>query len=233
MDKYTYIIIDALAWLFPLLLSFDKKVAFYKKWKSVWPAILISAIPFLIWDEFKTDYGIWGFAEDKVLGIYIGHLPIEEILFFIIVPYNLLFVYECLKAYLADYFKNWNTQFVGISAFLSGLLLVGQWGQSYSVVVAISVLLGAILFSIYIKDKSYLLFLFLLHLIPFFIMNGALTSLPVVIYNESEFSGIRMGTIPLEDLFYSLSMMYAYLGIYKYIEEKKRRSGKFVQGAGE
>lgn len=53
---------------------------------------------------------------------------------------------------------------------------------------------------------------FLLVLIPFFIVNGLLTgsfiNQEVVWYNNLENLGIRIGTVPLEDVFYAFSMLY-------------------------
>lgn len=49
-------------------------------------------------------------------------------------------------------------------------------------------------------------------LIPFFIVNGLLTgtfiSGEVVWYNNAENLGIRIGTVPIEDVFYAFSMLY-------------------------
>ena len=52
---------------------------------------------------------------------------------------------------------------------------------------------------------------YLLHLVPFFIVNGILTGAattePVVWYNDSENLGIRLYTIPLEDTVYALTCL--------------------------
>ena len=42
----------------------------------------------------------WGFNNDYLLGIYLFNLPLEEILFFITVPYACVFIYECLNVYI-------------------------------------------------------------------------------------------------------------------------------------
>lgn len=97
MSLYLWINILTLAG--PLALSFDKKVAFYKHWKALFPALLLVGTAFLIWDEYFTQHGIWGFNPSYLSGIYLGHLPLEEILFFFTVPYACVFIFACIEAY--------------------------------------------------------------------------------------------------------------------------------------
>ena len=78
MGKYTYLLIDVLTILFPFILSFDKKVAFYKDFKNAFLSIICIAIPFIIWDIYFTENRIWGFNEDYLSGKYLSNLPIEE-----------------------------------------------------------------------------------------------------------------------------------------------------------
>ena len=78
------------------VLSFDKKVAFYKNIRFLIPAVLLVAIPFLIWDEFFTVNDIWGFNQTYLQGFYMGSLPLEEVLFFFLIPYCCVFIYEVL-----------------------------------------------------------------------------------------------------------------------------------------
>jgi lycopene cyclase domain-containing protein len=56
---------------------------------------------------------------------------------------------------------------------------------------------------------------YLIHLIPFLIVNGLLTSIPVVIYNDNENLGLRIFTIPVEDTIYALTMMLGVITIYE------------------
>ena len=91
-----YLWINILTLLFPLLLSFDKKVAFYKRWKYLFPAIAVTATFFLIWDEWFTQMHIWDFNAKYLMGYYMGHLPAEEVLFFFTVPYASIFIFEVI-----------------------------------------------------------------------------------------------------------------------------------------
>ena len=57
---------------------------------------------------------------------------------------------------------------------------------------------------------------YLISLIPFFAVNGLLTSIPVVIYNDAENLGVRLGTIPFEDVFYGMLLMLGNIGIMEW-----------------
>ena len=92
----TYLLIDVGCVLIPLIASFYPKHPFYKEWKSLFLAILTVAVPFLIWDEYFTQQGVWGFNPTYLTGLYLGHLPVEEILFFICMPFACTFTYFAL-----------------------------------------------------------------------------------------------------------------------------------------
>ena len=212
-----------------MALSFDKKVTYFKKWKFAFLSALIIAIPFLIWDEIFTQNGFWGFNPDYLVGIYLGSLPLEEVLFFIVVPFACLFIYECVKYY----FRNMNLRkanliiYLGLFVFSVWIFLVG-FNAWYSLC-ALS--LGLILVIVmFLKREQYKFFplSFLLALIPFFVINGILTGsfldAPIVWYNEAEFSGIRFFTIPAEDLIYAWDLLVLNVFIFDYLIKKSRRS---------
>jgi lycopene cyclase domain-containing protein len=67
---------------------------------------------------------------------------------------------------------------------------------------------------------------YLVALIPFFVVNGLLTGIasdePVVWYNEAHFTGVRLTTIPLEDLYYNLCMLLPIIAIHEWLLAKKK-----------
>lgn len=62
---------------------------------------------------------------------------------------------------------------------------------------------------------------FVVALVPFYIINGILTGLPVVLYNNVENMGIRIGTIPIEDHFYLAALLLMNIGIFEYFKSRK------------
>jgi len=224
MSTYAWIILCS--FLGPLILSFDKKVAFYRHWKSVSVAILIVALPFIFWDELFTQWGVWGFTEQYLLGIYFGNLPLEEVLFFFVVPYNCVFIYEVLVAYFKGIsLPNFSRVFYLIFGCLAIYNSVINWDGLYTFYASIF----AALFSFAaFFSKSYWLQYFtltyLVALIPFIIVNGiltgAVTSKPIVWYNENEIIGLRIKTIPYEDLFYNFDLIFLVILIHQILRYK-------------
>lgn len=207
--NYLYLWIDLLTLLGPLLLSFDRKVAFYKNWKALFPSIAIMMLVFIPWDVYFTISGVWGFNSQYLTGIEIFHLPLEEWLFFMVVPYACVFIYECLRVYVKDVFKSSSRLIYQLLALL--LLIVGLSNSENTYTVVNFVGAGVvILISIFTlnKQSGYSFFAFLIGLIPFLLVNGiltgSLTNEPIVWYNDHENLGIRIFTIPIEDTFYFL-----------------------------
>lgn len=233
-QHYTYFLIHAAAIAGPLLLSFDKKVAFYKKWKYVFPAMLLPALFFLVWDEWFTRTAVWGFNEQYITGLKIGSLPVEEVLFFITVPYCCVFVYECIRCY----FPRLKNKIAGTSILLlielllliAGLMNTDKNYTFYTSLFTSFFIACLFLFRKWFKGFDAVSFLvsFLVCLIPFFLVNGFLTAMPVVLYNDAENLGIRMFSflpwpmhnIPFEDTFYGMLLILMNIVFFEKLRSK-------------
>jgi lycopene cyclase domain-containing protein len=70
-------------------------------------------------------------------------------------------------------------------------------------------------------------FSYLIILIPFLIVNGILTGAftpsPVVWYNDSENLGLRIITIPIEDLGYAFTMLFGNLMIFESLKSYPKK----------
>ncbi len=223
-SHYTYLLLNLVCVLFPFVLSFDKKVAFYKTWKYLFPAILINGVFFILWDILFTAKGVWGFNPDYILGIYIFNLPLEEVLFFLCVPYSCVFIYEVFNAYVKrDVLGGCGQR---ISVLLSVILLalcIIYYDRLYTLVNAglCLILLVFATFVIKFKNLGRFYLAYLVSLIPFLICNGILTKLPVVIYNDNENMALRIYTIPVEDVFYCLSLLLIPILLMDYFKSRK------------
>lgn len=206
----TYLIVNLAAVALPLALSFDKKVAFYKKWPAVFPAVAVVAVAYLVWDVIVTARGDWWFNEAHFGGAKVWGLPLEELLFFVTVPYACLFIYEVVRAYLPERAVAFPRLLAfGLAAVAIALSLVFR-ERDYTFLVFLSVaaffLVGGLAFPGLLRSLHFWLYLGISY-VPFLVVNGVLTGLPVVLYNPDEILGIRVITIPLEDFFYNLSLL--------------------------
>jgi lycopene cyclase domain-containing protein len=219
--KSTYLLLDIGTILFPLLLSFDKKVAFWRKWKFLFPAMILVAIFFLVWDYMFTLWGVWGFTPAYITGAYLGNLPLEEVTFFLVVPYACVFVYECLKAYFpSDPLRNIYKGIHVAVMLLMALALIFYSDRLYTAVTAMLLLFFLMMHS-WVWRSNYLSFFYLawiICIVPMLIVNGVLTALPVVWYEPAEQIGQRLGTIPVEDFFYNMLCMLMNIGIYERLQ---------------
>jgi lycopene cyclase domain-containing protein len=223
--KATYLIINTLTILFPLLLSFDKRVRFVQYWPALFKALLLTGLVFLFWDVIFTIKGVWSFNPDYIFGIYFQGLPLEEILFFLTVPFACIFIYECLNHYVKiDLLARFSSVFSIFLVLLSAVLLLLFYDRVYTLV-TFGLLLPMVLYIAFVQKANWLsrfYLAYLVSLIPFYLVNGLLTSMPVVLYNNAENMGLRIGTIPFEDHFYSLALLLMNMSWYEYF--KKRMS---------
>jgi lycopene cyclase domain-containing protein len=217
--RFTYLLINFFTILFPLALSFDKKVQFHKKWKVIWPGLLISGLVFLFWDVLFTVDGVWSFNTKYITGITILQLPIEEIFFFLTVPFACIFIYACLNYYIKWEMSMRLTRIISNLIIISSILiLIFYHHRLYTRVTFTLLAFLIILFQFIYKVRwlSRFYISFLVVLIPFYIINGILTAWPVVMYNNTQNLGLRLGTIPIEDHFYCMALLLMNIGFFEY-----------------
>ena len=208
------------SFLFPFALSFDKKVAFYKSWKYLFSAISIVALLFIVWDFVFTHYGFWGFTDKYLNGIFLFNLPLEEVLFFIIIPYCCIFIYEVVKSYLPNLKFKLITKYFSLFTVVSGVFLSLFFADnSYTFSACILSVLLTIFSFRYQPNFPFFVLSFIISIIPFIVVNGILTGIvtpePIVWYSESEIIGLRVFTIPLEDFYYSYSLLLSVAILYE------------------
>jgi len=214
--SWAYFYVHIAIIIFPLILSFDKRVAYWRLWGVVLLAATIVAIPYLFLDHLFTSWGVWGFNETYIQErLKVGTLPLEELLFFITTPFSCLFIYVCIKEYFSFQKIDKTILKAGVAIFsLSFIVLFYVYASNIYIglysLLSIAALLIAYLVSK--KDIVYMIVSYMISIIPFVIINGALTGSftksPVVLYNDAEHIGIRLGSIPATDLVYAFSHLF-------------------------
>lgn len=230
----TYLLINILTIAVPLLLTWERRVSFYRKLLFLFPAILVTGFLFIIWDHYFTVHGVWSFNPDHLIGIYILSLPLEEWLFFFTVPYACVFIYESLNHYWP---KDVLRPYVGllfwmiVIAFV--MLALFNFDKTYTSVNAWFAVFTCLLHFAWFAYRRFGLFLraYLVSLLPFLIVNGVLTFLPVVRYNDMENLGSRIVSIPVEDTIYAFSLLLLTISLFErfqYLWKKKQLKYELV-----
>lgn len=231
--KSLYLLIDLGSFVVPFLFSFHPRIQFNRHFKSVFLSLILVAAPFIIWDIYFTHLGVWGFNPKYLTGMYFFNLPIEEVLFFIMIPFSCLFTQFCIqKLWLKDFQFSLAPK---ILYFLSGILLFVALVNYQNYYTSWALFFDAIVLVVFafFSNRQSTLFLisYLILQIPFLIVNGILTGTgiesEVVWYNNNENLGLRVLTIPVEDFFYGMSFILLNLFLFH------RFKGKFSVSATE
>lgn len=201
---------------------------FIQHWKAYFTSIIAVGIIFILWDIYFAYQNVWGFNDQYLIGFRILKLPLEEWLFFLLIPYASVFIHYALKYFFpAIQLENKTTKWVTYVLFLVGLLItVFNYDKMYTFVcvgIFTILMLLQIIFEWKYAQRFYLSFIIIF--IPFFFVNSALTGSysekPVVFYDNTENLGIRLGTIPLEDSFYCFALLYSITLVFEYLKNKK------------
>ena len=219
--KLLYLIIDLSALAVPLIFSFHPKINFYITWTAIIKGNRTDRVPFLAFDSIFAACGIWSFNPQYITGIYIFNLPMEEVLFFICIPYSCLFTYYCLNKFYT---------FTGISKaedifcalFSTTLLITGLifWRKIYtsSTFISTAVLCLFLKFYRHIHWFGKAVSVFAILIFPFLLVNGILTgtglSEPSSDTIRLHILGIRIMTIPVEDFIYGFELFLLNLFVF-------------------
>lgn len=189
--------------------------------------MLFPAILYIVWDSYFTKWGVWSFNENYITGTKYFALPVEEILFFFVVPYCCVFIYECIRCYFPRIKHNRQADFF-LGTLATILLIAGIvfFDKDYTRYTFILTAMGLGFFLAFRKffpnfNSTVFLISYAVILIPFLIVNGFLTAIPVVLYNNAENLGIRIYTIPFEDTFYGLLLIFLNILIFEMLRNRR------------
>ena len=140
-----------------------------------------------------------------------------------------MFIYECIRCYfpkLSNYI--WADKLlwmVALVLFVVGLLHLEKAYTAYTFIFNALFIGIVFVFKKTFKGFDAISFLvsYFIIIIPFLIVNGFLTAIPVVSYNDAENLGIRIfsflphpfNNIPFEDIFYGMLLIIMNVAIYE------------------
>ncbi|MEM4554521.1 MAG: lycopene cyclase domain-containing protein [Candidatus Anstonellaceae archaeon] len=95
MTWYYYTLYLAFVFFSSLLIAWLAKVKI--DFRRFALAVAPVALVFLAWDIFAVERGHWKFGLEYMLGIVVANQPIEEVLFFVVIPLFYVVVWEVVK----------------------------------------------------------------------------------------------------------------------------------------
>src|SRR5690606_27828796 len=191
-------------------------------WSGFFPGAILVGLAFMGWEMGFTSLAVWGFNPSYLSGIYVGNLPLDDVLFFVCIPFACVFTSFCLSNFFV---LACNRIFVDTfcSAFSAVLIAVGclNLEKIYTSLTFISTGVVSLTLRFLLKvdwwGKATTVYGILL--VPFLIVNGVLTGTgiesPIVWYDHTENLNLRILTIPIEDAFYGYELILLNIYFYK------------------
>ncbi len=225
---YLYLYLMAFTLAVPLIRSFESRVAYYRSFKALFSAIALTMAVFIPWDVLFTHLGIWGFNPKYLSGIYIFNLPLGEWLFFILVPFSCVFIYRVLNYFFPKDWIGQRTSRMLAQYFVWLCLTIAflSWGKWYtfSAFLFLGILFAIHVYYLRVTWLPSFFRAYLVILIPFLIVNGVLTGTgieeEVVWYNNAHNLGYRLMTIPVDDIFYGMGLIFMNITLYEYFRAR-------------
>ncbi|HBH07608.1 MAG TPA: lycopene cyclase domain-containing protein [Flavobacteriales bacterium] len=212
MEHYLYLFLNLASISVPLVFSFDRRVDYAKRWKHLFRSMAIVGGVFIIWDVLFTRAGIWGFNDEYLVGFRVFGLPIEEWMFFFAIPFASIFIYDVSKYFfprLKGSFVRPVTFAIVPALVILALVNLDRLYTSITFLLTSGLIILAFVRYRDLLERFYRTYIIVL--IPFLLVNGTLTGWwiqdEVVWYNNDYNLGLRIGSIPIEDTFYGMSLL--------------------------
>lgn len=101
----TYLLLLAACVLGTLPLEFVLHTRVYAQWPRLLGALVPVVIVFGGWDLVAIHQHTWTYNERYLVGVTLpGHLPLEELLFFVVIPTCSILAFEAVRARRPDWF---------------------------------------------------------------------------------------------------------------------------------
>lgn len=224
--SYTYLLVNLGLLLIPVLLFTIKPLQFTVNSKFIILAPLICLFTFSVPTEFLTRMKVFVFNPPYLTGITLWELPVEELLMLFVMPLCGLAVYLFINYRYPK--NNLEKYSLAISNMLLGICIAMLYfgHKKEFTLLTFAILL---VFVIYIEYVNKIRFMykfyraFVVTLLPFYVVYGILTVLPVIQYTDTETLNFNVFHIPFESHFYLMSMLLLTIYVYELFKSKVLR----------
>ena len=102
MDRFQYLALMAACLLITLPLEIVLGARVYARWRLMLLTLLPTVLIFSIWDVVGIIRLHWTYNPAYISGIHLGVMPLEELVFFIVIPICGLLTYEAVGTVLRN-----------------------------------------------------------------------------------------------------------------------------------
>lgn len=93
---YLLVLLACLVGTAPLEVVLKTRV--YARWRRLGLTLLPVLVVFVTWDALAIAAGHWDYDPEQVTGLAVASLPIEELLFFVVIPICVILTLEAVRA---------------------------------------------------------------------------------------------------------------------------------------
>ncbi|AZL10305.1 lycopene cyclase domain-containing protein [Brevibacterium aurantiacum] len=105
MSSFEYLLLMGACLLITLPLELLFSARIYRRPKLLLGSLIPVVIVFSLWDIVAIGRDHWTYNPQFVTGIHLGNLPLEELVFFIVIPVCALLSYEAVGSVLRFFAK--------------------------------------------------------------------------------------------------------------------------------
>jgi lycopene cyclase domain-containing protein len=100
MDRWQYLIVLAACLAITLPLEIFGDGVYRQAWRAIRAVLPVAAV-FLLWDEVAIGAHVWTYNRAYIVGAYVPfQVPVEEVLFFVVIPVCALLTYNAVSTIL-------------------------------------------------------------------------------------------------------------------------------------
>ena len=93
----TYLLVLGACVLGTLPLELFVGVRVYRQWRRLLLTLVPVLLVFVTWDVLAIIARQWSFDPRQILGLFVGDVPVEELLFFVVIPTCSVLAFEAVR----------------------------------------------------------------------------------------------------------------------------------------
>ncbi|HEY7857004.1 MAG TPA: lycopene cyclase domain-containing protein [Candidatus Nanopelagicales bacterium] len=98
MGHLSYLAVIVFVLLASTWLEVALRTRVYARWRRLALTVLPVLAVFFAWDAYAVAAGHWHFDASRIVGLHVAGVPVEEVLFFLVVPVAAVLTLEAVRS---------------------------------------------------------------------------------------------------------------------------------------